>query len=164
MRLNVIHIYFFLFLLIVVARGIFMFPLLPQNQDPMTTNGIVLTNTLITNTMAANGIPVEPPDPRYIYSWAEYIPIIIFDLIALIGIFCLGAKKELFVPIFWKIFLVLFFLIEAYVIYRSAWNSKFWTFLWSLAMILPAPYAIWGYAFGFRWVEYEKRRKEHDAN
>lgn len=175
MRINIIQVYFGFFLLITILRGFMNFPLpagAASGATNMTTNaGVAVPVQVQASNEAAAPILNEHEVNTladtvqvYKYSLPEYIGIMLFDMIALIGIFGAGFKKEIFTPWFWKVFLFIFSIVEGYVIYRSSWNSSFWVFVWSLAMILPAPYAIFGYGFTFRWAEYEKRRKDNDSD
>jgi hypothetical protein len=163
MRLNIIQVYFVFYLLITILRGFMNFPV-PAGAAPSGTNFTANAETLAAGQTNGSIVPAEPDIPRYTYSIPEYAVILIVDIIALIGIFGAGFKKEIFFPMFWKVFLFIFCIVEAYVIYRSSWNSTFWVFVWSLTMILPAPYAIFGYGFTFRWAEYEKRRNNDDSD
>lgn len=155
MRLDIIHLYFVIFLLIVIARGIFNFPIDRRQASLPPTNKIFFTNTLtpLPETVWDKGFTVY-----------EYIIMMITDIIILIGIIGLSARREIFTPQFWKGFLFIAVLVEGYIIYRTSWNAPFGIFLWSLAMILPAPYAIFAYGFRFRWVKYEKRLANKEEN
>ena len=183
MRLNIIHVYFGFFLLITILRGFMNFPMpavaasggtnITANAGVAVPIQVQASNEAAAPILNENEVPVlseaevntlTDTVQSFRYSLPEYIGIMLIDMVALIGIFGAGFKKEIFFPLFWKVFLFIFCIVEGYVIYRSSWNSSFWVFLWSLAMILPAPYAIFGYGFTFRWAEYEKRRKDNDSD
>jgi hypothetical protein len=79
-----------------------------------------------------------------------YAAIVLIDLIALIGMIGLTFKKYIFRDLFWKIFLILFIALEAVIISRIKFEH-FWQLLYSIALILPAHYSIYVYAFKSNW-------------
>lgn len=117
---------------------------------------VIYDPNLRTSSMTPSRPPIEAGsiaskggvNPNVIF----YIVIILMDALALIGIFGYAYKKEVFKPMFWKIFLPFFTLLETYIIASSAYVS-FWVLLFAISLILPAPYTIYLYGFVHRWVE-----------
>ena len=91
-----------------------------------------------------------------------YIVMIVVELVALIGIFGFAFKKQIFSPIFWKIFLIPFILLEGYIIYTSTFQDVFGIFIYSLAVILPALYTIFAYGFKYKWVDDKIKTTEEE--
>ncbi len=127
--INIIHLYTFFFLIIIVLRALFKY----QESGP------------------------------WLYSL-----ILVTDIIALIGLIGFSFRKLIFSSLFWKVFLVFFFAVEAAILVKMKFEHL-WQLLYAFALIMPAFYSIFMYAFKTRWDLQEKghpakKGESHDSD
>lgn len=171
--MNAVKLYFFIFLILIFVPRVALKwndtdIVKPESQKPAIES---VSNTNIqekitdiekklSNDLAQSPIPPKPKLMRI--PFAMYIIMVIIELVALIGIFGFAFKKQIFSSIFWKIFLIPFVLIEGYIIYTSTFQDIFLVFIYSLAIILPAPYTIYAYGFKYKWINNKPKTTEEE--
>jgi hypothetical protein len=157
--MDAIKLYFFIFLLIFGIRAGLKWRDTPLvDYEPQDISIAVETESDFTPPHFLR----KEAEPMKV-SVAFYVILVLTELIALLGIFGMAFNKQIFFPLFWKIFLVPFIAVEGYLIYTTSFQEAFLVFLYSLALILPAPYTIFLYGFKYKWVTNTKTEETNDA-